>query len=195
MTETENKYFAVNIYDENSISFHKTEEEAKKACLNGAEELYDHATYNDDISLYTEQEHNAVYGVVLGKAESKTRELSEEEKQSSWYSEYDYLIEHPKIVEYPKCDGWISVKDRLPEPDDANAVMFWKGASHLVYGKPISGKGCGEKDIYFGFYLKNPSNNEDIWAWGWHKNSDGKIVFDEIEATHWRPLPQPPKTE
>ncbi|WP_419731372.1 DUF551 domain-containing protein [Pasteurella multocida] len=44
---TENKYFTVNIYDENSISFHKTEEEAKKACLNGAEELYDHATYND----------------------------------------------------------------------------------------------------------------------------------------------------
>ncbi|HHE3508827.1 TPA: hypothetical protein ACPDKD_002169 [Pasteurella multocida] len=99
---TENKYFAVNVYDENSISFHKTEEEAKKACLNGAEELYDHATYNDDISLYTEQEHNAVYGVVLGKAESKTRELSEEEKQSSWYSEYDYLIEHPKIVEFPQ---------------------------------------------------------------------------------------------
>ncbi|XHI14680.1 hypothetical protein ACFGWP_03645 [Pasteurella multocida] len=29
MTETENKYFAVNIYDENSISFHKTEEDAQ----------------------------------------------------------------------------------------------------------------------------------------------------------------------
>ncbi|ATF73940.1 DUF551 domain-containing protein [Pasteurella multocida] len=115
MTETENKYFAVNVYDENNISFHKTEEEAKKACLNGAEELYDHATYNDDISLYTEQEHNAVYGVVLGKAESKTRELSEEEKQSSWYSEYDYLIEHPKIVEMNQENDWISVKDKLPE--------------------------------------------------------------------------------
>ncbi|HDR1218050.1 TPA: DUF551 domain-containing protein [Pasteurella multocida] len=195
MTETENKYFAVNIYDENSISFHKTEEEAKEDCLKGAEELLDYAIEIDDISVYECQIHNAVYGVVLGKAESKTREPSEEEKQSSWYDEIDYIIEHPKIVEYPKCDGWISVDERLPEPDDANAVMFWKGASHLVYGKPISGKGCGEKDIYFGFYLKNPSNNEDIWAWGWHKNSDGKIVFDEIEATHWRSLPPIPKTE
>ncbi|HDR0682890.1 TPA: hypothetical protein QBZ79_001876, partial [Pasteurella multocida] len=55
MTETENKYFTVNIYDENSISFHKTEEEAKKACLNGAEDLYAHATHNDDISIYIEQ--------------------------------------------------------------------------------------------------------------------------------------------
>lgn len=131
MTETENKYFAVNIYDENSISFHKTEEEAKKACLNGAEELYDHATYNDDISLYTEQEHNAVYGVVLGKAESKTRDLNEEEKQSN--DEIDYIIEHPKIVEYPKCDGWISVKDRLPSEREDILICTDRGEIKIAW--------------------------------------------------------------
>ncbi|OIQ15299.1 DUF551 domain-containing protein [Pasteurella multocida] len=114
MTETENKYFAVNIYDENSISFYKTEEEAKKACLNGAEDLLDYAIEIDDISVYECQIHNAVYGVVLGKAESKTRDLNEEEKQSGLYDEIDYIVEHPKIVEYSQNNGWISVEDRLP---------------------------------------------------------------------------------
>ncbi|MGY6104287.1 DUF551 domain-containing protein [Pasteurella multocida] len=133
MTETENKYFAVNIYDENSISFHKTEEEAKKACLNGAEELYDHATYNDDISIYTEQEHNAVYGKVLGKAKSKERELTEEEKQSGWYDEIDYIIEHPKIVEYQKCDGWISVKDRLPSEREDILICTNRGEIKIAW--------------------------------------------------------------
>lgn len=164
MIETEKKYFAVNIYDENSISFYKTEEEAKKACLNGAEELLDYAIEIDDISLYTEQEHNAVYGVVLGKAESKTRELSEEEKQSSWYSEYDYLIEHPKIVEYPQDDGWISVKDRLPQADEC-VLVYFKNKIRDFQSITLSEFIDGEFNM-------------------------GSKLF---QVTHWRPLPQPPK--
>ncbi|HHT7777610.1 DUF551 domain-containing protein [Pasteurella multocida] len=174
---TENKYFAVNVYDENSISFHKTEEEAKKACLNGAEDLYDHATYNDDISPYTEQEHNAVYGVVLGKAESKERELTEEEKQSGWYDEIDYIVEHPKIVEYPKGDGWISVKDKLPKKFDRVLV-------------------CQQDYKWEQNYIRIAyCNNSEGTEW-WADNYDGtggEIIFNDV--THWQPLPLTPKKE
>ncbi len=194
MTETENKFFSVDVSNDiHIVNLHETLDQAKQSCLDGAVEAHEFA---DDMCDHEDFALNdlpyAVYGVVLGKADCKEKQLSEEEKED--YGS-DLVLEKPEIVEFSQNNGWISVKDRLPEPDDANAVMFWKGASHLVYGKPISGKGCGEKDIYFGFYLKNPSNNEDIWAWGWHKNSDGKIVFDEIEATHWRSLPPIPKTE
>ncbi|HHE3615084.1 TPA: DUF551 domain-containing protein [Pasteurella multocida] len=133
MTETENKYFTVNIYDENSISFYKTEEEAKKACLNGAEDLLDYAIEIDDISVYECQIHNAVYGVVLGKAESKTRDLNEEEKQSGLYDEIDYIVEHPKIVEYSQNNGWISVEDRLPSEREDVLIYTNKGEIKLAY--------------------------------------------------------------
>ncbi|HDR1816912.1 TPA: DUF551 domain-containing protein [Pasteurella multocida] len=194
MTETEKRFFSVDVSNDiHIVNLHETLEQAKQSCLAGAVEAHE---FTDDMCDHEDFASNdlpyAVYGIIIGKAECKEKQLSEEEKED--YGS-DLVLEKPEIVEFPQDDGWISVKDRLPEPDDANAVMFWKGASHLVYGKPISGKGCGEKDIYFGFYLKNPSNNEDIWAWGWHKNSDGKIVFDEIEATHWRSLPPIPKTE
>ncbi|HDR0739562.1 TPA: DUF551 domain-containing protein [Pasteurella multocida] len=166
MTETENKYFAVNIYDENSISFHKTEEEAKKACLNGAEELLDYTIEIDDISVYECQIHNAVYGVVLGKAESKTRDLNEEEKQSGLYDEIDYIVEHPKIVEYPKGDGWISVKDRLPE----------KSGMYLIYINPLLSKGTGAHQIRSDIY------DTSLKEYG--------FTYDSV--THWKPLPPPP---
>ncbi|WP_194740116.1 DUF551 domain-containing protein, partial [Pasteurella multocida] len=42
------------------------------------------------------------------------RDLNEEEKQSGLYDEIDYIVEHPKIVEYSQNNGWISVEDRLP---------------------------------------------------------------------------------
>ncbi|HHE3514443.1 TPA: DUF551 domain-containing protein [Pasteurella multocida] len=175
MTETENKYFAVNIYDENSISFHKTEEEAKEECLKGAEELLDYAIEIDDISVYECQIHNAVYGVVLGKAESKTREPSEEEKQSSWYSEYDYLIEHPKIVEFPRNNGWISVKDKLPKKFDRVLV-------------------CQQDYKWEQNYIRIAyCNNSEGTEW-WADNYDGtgdEIIFNDV--THWRPLPPIPK--
>ncbi len=151
MTETENKYFAVNIYE----------------C----------------------QIHNAVYGVVLGKAESKTRELSEEEKRSSWYSEYDYLIEHPKIVEFPQDDGWISVKDRLPQPIDTSTEYRNQENKSVIY--------YTEDDEYwfigFGWYVYGDKEDCDgCLIPCWELEDTG---LTEVDVTHWQPLPPPPKTE
>ncbi|HDR1224593.1 TPA: DUF551 domain-containing protein [Pasteurella multocida] len=133
MTETENKYFAVNVYDENSISFHKTEEEAKKACLNCAEEFHQQCADGQDMQCYEDRISHAIYGVVLGKAESKTRDLNEEEKQSGLYDGIDCMVELPEIVEFPKYDGWISVKDRLPEEREDILIYTNKGEIKLAY--------------------------------------------------------------
>lgn len=189
MTETENEYFAVSVDQWDKISFHKTEEDAKKECLKGAEELLDYAIEIDDISVYECQIHNAVYGVVLGKAESKTRELSEEEKQSSWYSEYDYLIEHPKIVEYPQDDGWISVKDRLPQPIDTSTEYRNQENKSVIY--------YTEDDEYwfigFGWYVYGDKEDCDGCLIPYWELEDTGLT--EVDVTHWQPLPPPPKTE
>lgn len=166
MTETENEYFAVSVDQWDKISFHKTEEDAKKECLKGAEELLDYAIEIDDISVYKCQIHNAVYGVVLGKAESKTRELSEDEKRSINYFNCDYnvdsIIEKPEIVEFPQDNGWISVKNSLP-PNHQNVLACNRIALFIC-------RRCN-----------------DSWF------SD--IGMYPCEVTHWRPLPPPPKNE
>ncbi|WP_424408473.1 DUF551 domain-containing protein [Pasteurella sp. PK-2025] len=166
MTETENKYFSVNIYDKNSISFHKSEEEAKERCLRCAENLYDLATENDNFSLYEKRLNNAVYGVVLGKVESKTRELSENEKRSINYFNCDYnvdaIIEKPEIVEFPQGNGWISVKNSLP-PNHQNVLACNRIALFIC-------RRCN-----------------DSWF------SD--IGMHPCEVTHWQPLPPQQKTE
>lgn len=170
MTETEKKYFSVNIYDKNSISFHKTEEEAKERCLKCAESLYDLVIENDNFSLYEKRVNNAVYGVVLGKVESKTRELSEDEKRSINYFNCDYnvdsIIEKPEIVEFPQDNGWIRANDQLP--------IRW--AKVLIYTKD---KKTHEAIMNTPFFL--------IYTHPY------KYRIDEV--THWQPLPPPPKTE
>ncbi|ANJ89289.1 TPA: DUF551 domain-containing protein [Pasteurella multocida] len=177
MTEKENKYFAVNIYDENSISFHKTEEEAKKACLNCAEEFHQQCADGQDMQCYEDRISHAIYGVILGKAESKTRELSEEEKQSGLYDGIDCMVELPEIVEFPQDDGWISVKDKLPKKFDRVLV-------------------CQQDYKWEQNYIRIAyCNNSEGTEW-WADNYDGtgcEIIFNDV--THWRPLPPPPKTE
>ncbi|HDR1925741.1 TPA: DUF551 domain-containing protein [Pasteurella multocida] len=167
MTETENKYFAVNIYDENSISFHKTEEEAKKACLNCAEEFHQQCADGQDMQCYEDRISHAIYGVILGKAESKTRDLNEEEKQSGLYDGIDCIVELPEIVEFPQDDGWISVKDRLPE----------KSGMYLIYINPLLSKGTGAHQIRSDIY------DTSLKEYG--------FTYDSV--THWQPLPPIPK--
>ena len=68
-------------------------------------------------------------------------------------------------AELVKQHEWISVEDRLPE----------KPGKYLVYAKHwIDG-------------IK-PIIRCDLWAHGWDKT-------DAFKATHWMPLPEPPKEE
>ncbi|WP_424407356.1 DUF551 domain-containing protein [Pasteurella sp. PK-2025] len=180
MTETENKYFSVNIYDKNSISFHKSEEEAKEKCIKCAENLYGLATENDNFSLYEKRLNNAVYGVVLGKVESKTRELSEDEKRSINYFNCDYnvdaIIEKPEIVEFPQGNGWISIKEQLPELDKDVLVAFWTGSQY--------GIGFATYKKYYG-EPKFVEPNYEYYG----------VTEVLANCDFWRPLPPPPKTE
>ncbi|HEH9658839.1 TPA: DUF551 domain-containing protein, partial [Pasteurella multocida] len=70
---------------------------------------------------------------ILGKAESKTRELSEEEKQSGLYDGIDCMVELPEIVEFPQDDGWISVKDRLPSEREDILICTNRGEIKIAW--------------------------------------------------------------
>lgn len=62
-------------------------------------------------------------------------------------------------------NGWISVKDRLP--DNGKEVLILNN----------------DKDIYLGMYVDEAKSFFFDFGMEYHK----------IEVTHWRPLPEPPK--
>ena len=70
---------------------------------------------------------------------------------------------------------WISVKDRLPDEDDINDYLI------------TDGKRC-----FVGFY-HHKAKGWDNFTLGWIQEyyADGEV--DDIEITHWMPLPEPPK--
>ncbi|MFD1806166.1 DUF551 domain-containing protein [Pasteurella oralis] len=186
MTETENKYFSIDICNNNSISFHSSKEEARKECLNCAEELHQQCVDDQDMQFYENCVDSAVYGLVLGKVESKTRELNEEEKQSGLYGGIDYIVEKPEIVEYQKDDGWISVKDRLPQPIDTSTEYRNQENKSVIY--------YTEDDEYwfigFGWYVYGDKEDCDGYLIPYWELEDTGLT--EVDVTHWQPLPPPP---
>ena len=113
------KYFSVDVSNDiHIINLCETLEQARETCLAGAVEAHEFA---DDMDEYENYEINdlpyAVYGVVLGKAKCKKKTLTEEEKDERC-SDFDYVLEKPEIVDYPKDDNWIKCSERLPELDD-----------------------------------------------------------------------------
>lgn len=120
MTETENKFFSVDVSNDiHIVNLHETLDQAKQSCLDGAVEAHEFA---DDMCDHEDFALNdlpyAVYGVVLGKADCKEKQLSEEEKED--YGS-DLVLEKPEIVEFSQNNGWISVKNSLP-PNHQNVL-------------------------------------------------------------------------
>ncbi|HDL2220681.1 TPA: DUF551 domain-containing protein, partial [Mannheimia haemolytica] len=104
----------------------------------------------------------AVYGVVLGRAKSDIRPLTDEERESELFGEAEQVIEPPTLVEN---NGWISVKDRLPEIRK-------------------------EVLITNNFIMIAQFNGES-----WFKPGGFLGIQPVYGVTHWQPLPEPPKEE
>ncbi|MEB3501825.1 DUF551 domain-containing protein [Pasteurella multocida] len=174
MTETENKYFSVDVSNDiHIVKLHETLEQAKQSCLDGAVEAHEFA---DDMCDHEDFALNdlpyAVYGIVLGKADCKEKQLSEEEKED--YGS-DLVLEQPELVEFLQNNGWISVKDKLPKKFDRVLV-------------------CQQDYKWEQNYIRIAyCNNSEGTEW-WADNYDGtgdEIIFNDV--THWRPLPPIPK--
>ncbi|HDR1412015.1 DUF551 domain-containing protein [Pasteurella multocida] len=132
MIETEKKFFSVDVSNDiHIVNLHETLDQAKQSCLDGAVEAHEFA---DDMCDHEDFALNdlpyAVYGVVLGKADCKEKQLSEEEKED--YGS-DLVLEKPEIVEFSQDDGWISVKDRLPSEREDILIYTDRGEIKIAW--------------------------------------------------------------
>lgn len=89
-------------------------------------------------------------------------------------------IEEQPTIESEPVNGWISVKDRLPEYDKTVLVVNEDGYMHTAVRIKGSIARIDEWQIKFGVYFID----NDVWE----EDEQGKI-------THWQPLPEPPKGE
>ncbi|ARA69628.1 DUF551 domain-containing protein [Pasteurella multocida] len=135
------KYFSVDVSNDiHIVNLHETLEQAKQSCLDGAIEAHDFADDMCDHEDFASNDlPNAVYGIVLGKAVCKEKQLSEEEKED--YGS-DLVLEKPELVELPQDNNWISVKEKLPEAYTHVLVytiaaetisLFYDGEKFLFY--------------------------------------------------------------
>ncbi|HDL1609327.1 TPA: DUF551 domain-containing protein, partial [Mannheimia haemolytica] len=101
----EDKFFSVDVSNDiHILNLHETLEQAKQSCLNGATEAYEFAGDMDDHESYEAYDlPYAVYGVVLGRAKSDIRPLTDEERESELFGEVEQVIEPPTLVEN---NGW-----------------------------------------------------------------------------------------
>lgn len=70
----------------------------------------------------------------------------------------------------PTVGGWVSVKDRMPEPN--------KDVLLAVY--------CEETDSYYQVIAWQTTSGD------WDSNDEVFCQYDD-EVTHWMPLPEPPE--
>ena len=93
-----------------------------------------------------------------------------------------YIDDHPaseaaaEPLGQPESDGWISVKDRLPEEKGTYLVF-----APTYHGGSSSGLDC----------------NDGIMFARWRKHWSIEVGYHQRPncVTHWMPLPEPPKEE
>ncbi|OOF36861.1 hypothetical protein BKK49_11695 [Rodentibacter rarus] len=97
-------YFSMDTYENPAeIRFHDTLEQAKAACLECANAAFDEACENGSFDETAFEFHNAVFGVVLGRAVIRTRPTTEEEKEhmidDNTGKPFEAIALPPEIVE------------------------------------------------------------------------------------------------
>lgn len=120
----------------------------------------------DDIIEYCDNERTAYKANNCGAACTALRRVVEFAKEYA--------------VEVETDNGWISVKDRLPEYDKTVLVVNEDGYMHTAVRIKGSIARIDEWQIKFGVCF----TDNDVWE----EDEQGKI-------THWQYLPEPPKGE
>lgn len=76
---------------------------------------------------------------------------------------------------------WISVKDKLPEPEQDVLVIAHGWGNRLLY---IGSYQRAEAETSWLTGVTSKASDWSLWGWSYLK---------EPEVTHWMPLPDPPK--
>ncbi len=88
------------------------------------------------------------------------------------------------IREIPAADvapeGWISVKDKLPEPEQDVLVIARGWSGRLLY---IGSYQRMEAETSWLTGVTSKASDWSLWGWSYLR---------EPEVTHWMPLPEPP---
>ena len=91
------------------------------------------------------------------------------------------------IREIPAADvapvGWISVKDKLPEPEQDVLVIAHGWSGRLLY---IGSYQRMEAETSWLAGVTSKASDWSLWGWSYLR---------EPEVTHWMPLPDPPKED
>lgn len=76
--------------------------------------------------------------------------------------------------------GWISVKDKLPEPEQDVLVIAHGWSGRLLY---IGSYQRMEAETSWLTGVTSKASDWSLWGWSYLR---------EPEVTHWMPLPEPP---
>ena len=77
-------------------------------------------------------------------------------------------------------EGWISVKDKLPEPEQDVLVIAHGWSGRLLY---IGSYQRMEAETSWLTGVTSKASDWSLWGWSYLR---------EPEVTHWMPLPEPP---
>ncbi|OOF59317.1 DUF551 domain-containing protein [Rodentibacter myodis] len=167
------KYFS---YEgcEGEFSLHSTLDEAKSAAINEADKSYCYGGEWD--GSFSEELQDGIrrtcFGVILGDFSLPTRPLTEAEKEE-YGNDFNYMVEHPQLVEYNRNNGWIKCSEELPKVFDHN--------------------GFERSDVVMCFGVDEPDDETYVLAYMVQGNRFYGFNGECTKIRYWRPLPIPPQ--